>query len=265
MYPVLVHRLAHLIHASFRPRLAAVALALSLAPHLQTAEHAQHTTKPLKRQDVIPFLVRHPLEQTRVEAACTLLASGSAEAPELVFAMLPNQSLLGRILLADSLRPFASEICEQFMSDGIRSADVRRAKASFDLLRAWERWIPIDGFSRLVAERDADLRMAALPALRYAGATEEAAKDIVELLKFPDERIHALAAKAASDMGIFASIPLLINQLRTDGPSSALAAARALAELGSEGRDLLESEIFSGTRPYYALQALEQSLVAERG
>src|SRR4029453_18962057 len=33
-YPVLVHRLAHLIHASFRPRLAAVALASSLGLHL---------------------------------------------------------------------------------------------------------------------------------------------------------------------------------------------------------------------------------------
>jgi len=210
-------------------------------------------------------LLRHPLEQTRVEAAYALLSSGSADAPALVFEMLPNQSLLGRILLADSLRPFATEICERYMGDGIRSGDVRRAKASFDLLCAWERWIPIDGFSRLVAERDTDLRVAALPALRYACATEEAAKDIVDLLKFPDEHIHALAAKAASDLGISASMPLLINQLRTDGPSSALAAARALAEMGSEGRDLLENEIFSGTRPYYALQTLEQSLVAERG
>ena len=110
---------------------------------------------------VDPALLRHPLEQTRVEAACALLASGSAEAPELVFAMLPNQSLLGRIFLADSLRPFASEICEQLMSDGIRSADVRRAKAGFDLLRAGERWIPVDGFSFLPVHTN-DLRSARL-------------------------------------------------------------------------------------------------------
>jgi hypothetical protein len=216
--------------------------------------------------EIDPRLLRHPLEQTRVEAACALLASGWAEAPAQVFKMLPYQSPLGRILLADSLRPWAPEICELYLADGIRSADVRRARASVDLVRAWERWIPIDGFSRLVAERDIELRLAALPALRYASLTEqEAAQEIFELLQFPDERVHAPAARAASVMGISAMIPLLVNQLRKDGPVSALAAAQALADMGSEGRDLLENEIVSSARPQYALQALEQSLVAERG
>jgi hypothetical protein len=213
-----------------------------------------------------PRLLRHPVEQTRIEAACALLASGSADAPAQVFKMLPDQSLLGRIRLADSLRPFATEICERYLADGIRSPDVRRARASVDLVCAWERWIPIEGFSRLIAERDIELRLAALPALRYACAREqEAASEIVELLEYPEERVHAPAAKAASDMGVSTSIPLLVNQLRRDGPVSALAAARALADMGSEGRDLLENEIYSSARPQYALQALEQSLVAERG
>jgi len=213
-----------------------------------------------------PRLLRHPVEQTRIEAACALLASGSADAPAQVFKMLPDQSLLGRIRLADSLRPFATEICERYLADGIRSPDARRARASVDLVCAWERWIPIEGFSRLVTERDIELRLAALPALRYACAREqEAASEIVELLEYPDERVHGPAAKAASDMGISESIPLLVKQLRGDGPVSALAAARALADMGSEGRDLLENEIYSSAGPQYALQALEQSLVAERG
>jgi hypothetical protein len=213
-----------------------------------------------------PKLLQHPVEQTRIEAACAWLASGSADAPAEVFRMLPDQSLLGRILLADSLRPFATEICERYLADGIRSADPRRARASVDLLRAWERWIPIEGFAKLVAGRDLDLRLAALPALRYASATEqEAAPEIFALLEFPDERAHAPAARAASDLGISASIPLLLNQLRTAGPIPALAAAKALADMGPEGQDLLENEILTGVRPQYALQALEQSLVAERG
>ena len=213
-----------------------------------------------------PGFLRHPLEQTRIEAACAALASGLADAPALVFKMLPEQSLLGRILLADSLRPFAPEICERYLADGIRSPDIRRAKASIDLLRAWERWIPITGFSQLVAKRDMDLRLAALPALRFAAAAEqEAAQEIIDLLNLPDERVHAPAAKAAADLGISASIPLLMKQLRQGGPVSALAAAQALAGLGPEGMDLLEKEIVSGERPQYALQALEQSLVAERG
>jgi hypothetical protein len=217
-------------------------------------------------QPIDPRLLAHPVEQTRIEAACASLASGSPDAPAQVYKMLPDQSMLGRIRLADSLRPFATEICDRYLAEGIRSPDIRRARASVDLLRAWERWIPIESFTRLVGERDIELRLAALPALRYASATEQdAAQEIVELLELPDERAQAAAAKAASDIGLSASIPLLLSQLRKGGPASALAAAQALAEMGSEGRDLLEHEIVSSARPQYALQALEQSLVAERG
>ena len=47
MYPVFVHRLAHLIHASFRPRLAAVALASSLGLHLHQVGRRTCTSKLL--------------------------------------------------------------------------------------------------------------------------------------------------------------------------------------------------------------------------
>src|ERR1019366_5822028 len=47
LYPVFVHRLAHLIHASFRPRLAAVALASSLGLHLHQAGRRTCTSKLL--------------------------------------------------------------------------------------------------------------------------------------------------------------------------------------------------------------------------
>src|SRR5215472_13612222 len=44
---VLVHRLAHLIHASFRPHLAAVALASSLGLHLHQVGRRTFTSKLL--------------------------------------------------------------------------------------------------------------------------------------------------------------------------------------------------------------------------
>jgi hypothetical protein len=218
------------------------------------------------RSSIDRYLLSHRVEQTRIEAATALLASGSADGPALVFKMLPDQSLLGRILLADSLRPYAPEICERYMAAAIRSSDTRYARASVDLLHAWERWLPIASFASLVAGQDVDLRHAALPALRFAAATqEEVAQHVVELLGSPDERVHATAAKAAADMGLAESMPLLIDRIRTGGPVSASAAARALAGLGPKGRDLLENEILTGPRPQYALHALEQSLIAERG
>src|SRR5205085_688016 len=47
LYPVLVHRLALLLHASFRPHLAAVALAFSLALHLHQVGQRTFTSKLL--------------------------------------------------------------------------------------------------------------------------------------------------------------------------------------------------------------------------
>jgi HEAT repeat protein len=217
-------------------------------------------------QAIDPRLLDNPLEQTRIEAACALLASNCPGAPALVFPMLPEQSPLGRIRLAEGLRPFASEICERYLADGIRSSDIRRAKACVDLLRAWELWIPIANFAQLIAGRDLDLRLAALPALHYASATgDEAAEEVFALLSCPDERLHAPAARAAAHLGLAASLPLLLDQLRKGGPQSAFAAAQALADLGPEGKDVLEREILSSDRPQYALHALEQSLVTERG
>jgi hypothetical protein len=211
-------------------------------------------------------LINHPYEQTRIEAACALLASGDADAPEMVFRMLPDQSRLGQILLADSLRPFAREICDNHLVDGICSTDINRTKASLDLLCAWERWIPMEGFSRLLADREVDVRVAALPALRYAaGNAQESAQEIIDLLQVSDDRVHAPAAKAAAAMGLSESMPLLLDLVRKGKPIAALAAAQALADLGSKGRDLLEQEIYSSSRPQYALHALEQSLVTERG
>src|SRR6266446_4719087 len=47
LYPVFVHRLARLLHASFGPRLATIALALSLALHLHQVGRRTLTSKLL--------------------------------------------------------------------------------------------------------------------------------------------------------------------------------------------------------------------------
>jgi hypothetical protein len=256
-----------------KTELTTLALELGLVKRWQRATRSRNfVTQKLAlanlgrvRSSIDRHLLRHRVEQTRIEAASALLASGSTDGPALVFKMLPDQSLLGRILLADSLRPYAPELCEKYMPAAIRSSDVRYARASMDLLHAWERWIPIASFTSLVAEQDVDLRLAAVPALRYATSTEEAARHVIDLLGHPDDRVHAKAAKAAADMGMAESIPLLVDRVRNGGAVSASAAARALADLGFEGREVLEKEILTGPRPQFALHALEQSLIAERG
>src|SRR6266849_1311606 len=55
LYPVFVHRLARLLHASFRPRLATIALAFSLALHLHQVGRRTFTSKLLS----MPSTHRH--------------------------------------------------------------------------------------------------------------------------------------------------------------------------------------------------------------
>src|SRR6516164_4938071 len=78
---VLVHRLARLLDASFRPRLATVALASSLGLHLHlvgqrtfTSEllsNAQHTTKPLARQTLRVILLGRAIAMSKVSWSTT--------------------------------------------------------------------------------------------------------------------------------------------------------------------------------------------------
>src|SRR6516162_69360 len=81
-YPVLVHRLARLLDASFRPRLATVALAsitrgLHLHPVGQrtfTSEllsNAQHTTKPLARRTLRVLLFGRATAMLNVSSSIT--------------------------------------------------------------------------------------------------------------------------------------------------------------------------------------------------
>src|ERR1035437_2818598 len=74
LYPVFVHRLAHLIHASFRPSLAAAALASSLGLHLHQVGRRTFTSKLLnmpstQRSGLRPRLLG-VLSSGRVAAHC---------------------------------------------------------------------------------------------------------------------------------------------------------------------------------------------------
>jgi hypothetical protein len=80
-YPVLVHRLAPLLHASFRPRLATTPLRFAMTSppsgcqrdfHPRAVEHARHTKKPTGLQPVV-FLAHH---LSRLNLCNTTLKSG---------------------------------------------------------------------------------------------------------------------------------------------------------------------------------------------
>src|SRR6266853_2075853 len=66
LYPVFVHRLARLLHASFRPRLTTIALALSLALHLHQVGRRTFTSKLLS----MPSTQLKPADRRRLVDQC---------------------------------------------------------------------------------------------------------------------------------------------------------------------------------------------------
>src|ERR1039457_5287846 len=92
-YPVLVHRLASLLHASFRPHLAMTPLRFAITSppsgcegdfHPQAVDHARHTTK---RAGTGPALLNHLYLESNFEcsAARELIPiwSGGRQVPDL--------------------------------------------------------------------------------------------------------------------------------------------------------------------------------------
>jgi hypothetical protein len=82
-YPISVRQVAALLHASFRPRLAATPLRFARTSppsgcagdlHPQAVKHARHTTKPLRGRTQMPFR-RHLSSSRRALCACQSLAT----------------------------------------------------------------------------------------------------------------------------------------------------------------------------------------------
>src|SRR5215475_4462249 len=88
-HPVLVHRLAPLLHASFRPRLATTPLRFAITSppsgcekdfHLRAVEHARHTRK---RPDRLPDPARAWIDVMKILSAVPGLSLLSLDAPQL--------------------------------------------------------------------------------------------------------------------------------------------------------------------------------------
>jgi hypothetical protein len=81
-HPVLVHRLAPLLHASFRPYLAVQPLRFTITSppsgceedlHLQAVDHARHTPKKTARSSVpfLSFQLNPPVTSSRTNPSST--------------------------------------------------------------------------------------------------------------------------------------------------------------------------------------------------
>jgi len=198
--------------------------------------------EPCRRQvgDRLSEALEDADRDIRLTAAAALAQTGRPADVERVFRLALSESLLVRITLAETLRPHAYGLCERVIPETLRSQDVSRILAALELLRAWERALPIVGLAPLMGHRDKRVRLEAFPLAPLVAPGPDIENEILAGLGDPDPQIAAAAARTAARLHLDKALPALARCARTASPLVIEAAASALAEMQPAGWTTLQ-------------------------
>jgi HEAT repeat protein len=204
----------------------------------------------------------------RAEAARALIVIREQEVLEHVFRAVVNDVLLVRALLVQDLRPYAVALSRRAIPELLRAEDPGTVITTLDIIVAWKRSLEIDT-TALLHHPDQDVRVRAFRTLPYVLSSEARLPEIMKALTTEEPSVRAAAIDALrllrSSPWLSESQPQILAALdlclREGEPPVAIAAARALAELGDAGWELLEGEIRSGQRPAIAAEAMERRIL----
>lgn len=196
-------------------------------------------------------------ESIRLEVSRALLGAGGQHDVEEVFASVMAQPPEIRTALAEELRPHALMLCESAIPEALRSNDPARLSAVLELLEGWGKALPLPDLLPLLHHPDPDIRYRAFRVLPYLANVRALEPEILRALQQDEARVKAAACLAAARLRIESALPLLVRSLRDPDSDLALAAASALAEMGSCGLLALEDELSLAWEPEAAAAALK--------
>ena len=218
--------------------------------------------------DRLKLALEDPNIGIRTEAARALIVVGEQDALETVLRFVVDDVLLVRALLVQDLRPYAIALSRSPIPELLRAENPGTIIATLDVIVAWKRSLEVDT-GPLLHHPDQDVRLRAFRTLPYVAAAAARMPEIMRAIaaEAPAVRVEAIEAlrvlgssaqRSESQARILAALD---DCLRTGEPAIAIAAARALAELGDAGWELLEGEIRSGQRPAIAAEAMERRIL----
>jgi HEAT repeat protein len=206
-------------------------------------------------QDLLEAL-HDPDDLVRLEAARALTRSSDAGMLAAVFDMALDQNRMVRAILAEALRAEAHELYRVAVPATLGSPDTKRVLAALEILRGWRKSAVIPQLPALLAHPDAAVRSAALHLVPQSGLTPQCERLIWAALGDADPGVCAAAAEVCGKLKLSWSLVMLRRALQNASTDTVLAAAHALAEIGSDGSQVLEAEVSSGV-PVCAAAALE--------
>jgi HEAT repeat protein len=192
----------------------------------------------------------------RGEAYRALIRAAEPELLTKVFSSITGESLLIRALLVDDLQPHALFFVKEVLPEIVVSGDTNKIIATFELLAAWKKVLPLPNIFPLLDHPQAEVRAQSLRALSYTSAGEELEERIIKAFRDPDKTVKLAAAYAAARLKVAHALDELERCLQDGSEEVRRASAYALAQIGAPGLGVLEREMLSTNR-YVATTALE--------
>jgi HEAT repeat protein len=160
--------------------------------------------------------------------------------------MATRETLLGRILLTEPLRPHAVELCRSALPGALSSGDPERVLGALQIVVGWERALPLGGLEVHIAGPHRLIRIEALRAAPLVLVSAELEAAVIGSLADPDVEIAIAGASAAARLRLPDAVPLLADCLRSGSAPLARTAAAALASLPPLGWNALEESMAEG-------------------
>ena len=179
-------------------------------------------------------------EEVRLSASRGVLVAEGGEQIKRLFELALQPNLLTRIVLTEDLRRHALSLAAGPVKAALRSGEARRARATLDILVAWERAIPLDDLREFLEHRDRDIRVLAFRLASFVSLDFESRLALLRSLNDTDAKIRGLAIVAVGRQKMTQAIPELARCLRLEGLQQARQAAAALADMPPQGWRTLE-------------------------
>jgi hypothetical protein len=205
-------------------------------------------------------------ESVRLHTARVMIGNSDPEELAQAFGLAVNGSLVTRMVLAEDLRPHALDLAKDTIPAVLACGASEPTLAALEIVRAWNRFVPLPEVYALLRHPNPAVRSAALGVLPLAPRSPHLETEILEALNSPVEEVRSAAAKIAAIMGVREALPLLASCLHEAHEQTAGAAAYALSQLGPDGCRILEQEMLGGSplAASVALEALERIRISPR-
>jgi HEAT repeat protein len=161
------------------------------------------------------------------------------------------------------LRRHALSLAAGPVKAALVSGEAKRARATLDILVAWERAIPVNDLREFLEHRDRDIRVLAFRLASFVTLDFESRLALLRSLNDTDAAIRGLAIVAVGRQKMTQAIPELARCLRLEGLQQARQAAAALGDMQPQGWRTLE-ELSTNPNPVTALAASEALARAKR-